>query len=264
MWHASAEKYFELYDITSRHLKERFPNIKIGGYAACGIQAAFFTEEEKEKYPLQVSWLDFFYKFIDYLKEKQPPFDFFSWHGYQTAPKMLRRAEWIRERLKESGYGHVEIHLNEWNPRPDSRCTGSHGAEVAAMMLGMQNTDVDMCMFYDARLQGSVYAGLFNPMTLTPAQAYYAVVAFNELYKLGSQSTLEIDADTENLYAVAATNGKRNAIVISNVSGGPQELNVEGVDLSEAKYHVIDDQRLLSWSPAINVLPNNTVVLIEY
>lgn len=264
MWHASAEEYFELYDITSRHLRKRFPNIKIGGYAACGIQAVFFTDEEKEKYPLQVSWLNFFYKFVEYIKEKKPPFDFFSWHGYQTAPKMLERAKWISERLSEAGYGDVEIHLNEWNPKPDSRCTGEHGAHVAAMMLGMQNTDVDMCMFYDARLQGSVYAGLFHPMTLTPTQAYYSLVAFNELYRLGNQASLEVEADTKDLYAVAATNGKKNAVLIANISGAPQELNIDGVGLLEAKYHVIDNERLLSWSPAIKVLPNNTVVLIEY
>ena len=264
MWHASAQAYFELYDIASRHLKSRFPSIKIGGYAACGIQAAFFTDEEREKYPLQVDWLNFFYKFTDYLKEKRPPIDFFSWHGYQTAPKMLQRAEWISERLKESGYGDIEIHLNEWNPAPDKRCTGEHGANVAAMMLGMQDTDVDMCMFYDARMQGSVYAGLFHPMTATPTQAYYALVAFDHLYKLGKQVEVNMEADTKLLFAVAATNGEKNAIVISNISGRPQELNVEGVDLSDARYHVIDDQRLLSWSPEVKTINNNTVVLIEY
>ena len=262
MWHASAEKYFELYDITSRHLKARFPNIKIGGYAACGIQAFFFSEEEKAKYPLLVDWLNFFYKFIEFLKEKKPPIDFFSWHGYQTVHKMLQRAEWISERLKESGYGDIEIHLNEWNPAPDKRCTGEHGANVEAMMLGMQNSDVDMCMFYDARLQGSVYAGLFHPMTLTPAQAYYSLVAFNELYKLGKQT--ELSCDTKNLFAVSATDGEKNALVIANISGASQELNIEGVDLSNARYHVIDDQRLLSWSPEIKIINNNTVVLIEY
>ena len=147
---------------------------------------------------------------------------------------------------------------------PDKRCTGEHGANVAAMMLGMQNSDVDMCMFYDARLQGSVYAGLFHPLTLTPTQAYYALVAFNELYKLGNQVSLEIKADTKMLYAIAATDGERNAIVISNVSGKAQELDIEGVDLSHARYHVIDDQRLLSWSPEVKTVNDNTVVLIEY
>ena len=262
MWHASAEQYFELYDITSRHLKSRFPSIKIGGYAACGIQAAFFNNAEREQYPLQVDWLNFFYKFIEYLKAKKPPIDFFSWHGYQLPQKMIQRAEWISDRLKESGYGDIEIHLNEWNPAPDTRCTGSHGANVAAMMLGMQNTDVDMCMFYDARLQGSVYAGLFHPMTLTPTQAYYALVAFNELYKLGEQTALE--CGEKGLYAVSATNGERNAVVVSNISGKPQELIFEGIDLSNARYHVIDDQRLLSWSPEVKTLNNNSVLLIEY
>ena len=101
-------------------------------------------------------------------------------------------------------------------------------------------------------------------MTATPTQAYYALVAFDHLYKLGKQVEVNMEADTKLLFAVAATNGEKNAIVISNISGRPQELNVEGVDLSDARYHVIDDQRLLSWSPEVKTINNNTVVLIEY
>ena len=43
-----------------------------------------------------------------------------------------------------------------------------------------------------------------------------------------------------------------------------QELSVEGVDLSGAKYHVIDQERLLSWSPAVSEIKPNEVLLIEW
>ena len=52
--------------------------------------------------------------------------------------------------------------------------------------------------------------------------------------------------------------------MISNLSGTTQELNIEGVDLSKAKYHVIDQERLLSWSPAVRKLAPNDVVLVEW
>ena len=45
----------------------------------------------------------------------------------------------------------------------------------------------------------------------------------------------------------------------------PEEAaNIEGVDLSKAKYHVIDQERLLSWSPAVKSLAPNDVVLLEW
>jgi hypothetical protein len=42
-----------------------------------------------------------------------------------------------------------------------------------------------------------------------------------------------------------------------------QELRIEGVDLAAARYHVIDQERLLSWSAAADKIENNQVLLIE-
>jgi hypothetical protein len=103
---------------------------------------------------------------------------------------------------------------------------------------------------------------LFDANTRKPVQAYYSMVAFNQLYKLGTQVALE--CDTEELYAVAATNGKKNALVISNLTGETQSLNIEGVDLTDARFSVIDDTRLLSWSPFVSEIKNNEVYLIEF
>ena len=88
------------------------------------------------------------------------------------------------------------------------------------------------------------------------------MVAFNHLYKLGTQ--VQLKCDTDKLYAVAAANGKKNALVISNLTGETQSLNIEGVDLSDARFSVIDDNRLLSWSPAVSEIQNNEVYLIEF
>jgi hypothetical protein len=53
-------------------------------------------------------------------------------------------------------------------------------------------------------------------------------------------------------------------MVISNLTGKAQPLTIEGADLSKAKYHVIDQERLLSWSPAVTTIDKNMVVLIEW
>ena len=130
------------------------------------------------------------------------------------------------------------------------------------MMLGMQNTRTDMCCIYDMKMGCGDYMPLFDANTRKPVQAYYSMVAFNQLYKLGTQVALE--CDTEELYAVAATNGKKNALVISNLTGEAQSLNIEGVDLTDARFSVIDDTRLLSWSPFVSKIKNNEVYLIEF
>ena len=264
MWNGTAEDYYRLYDVSAKHLKKRFPNIKIGGYAAIGFYAVTDTPEELKAEPRHTYFMEFFHGFMKYIKEHSSPIDFFSWHSYRKPEDVLTHAKWVREQLIAYGYGDIESHLNEWNPTPTNRGKGEHAADVAAIMLGGQNVGVDQLVFYDARLGGSIYAGFFNPATYptTPCQAYYAFAAFACLYKLGTQVALE--GEEKGVYAVAASNGKKSAIVISNVSGKSQTLEIEGVDLEDARWSIIDDQRLLSWTPELKTIPNNSVVLIEF
>ena len=263
MWNGTAEDYYRLYDVASRHLKSRFPNIKIGGYAAIGFYAVTDTPEELKAEPRHTYFMDFFHGFMKYIKEHNSPIDFFSWHSYRQPKDVIIHAKWVRDQLAAYGYGDVESHLNEWNPTPKNRGTGKHAADVAAIMLGCQNVGVDNLVFYDARLTGSIYAGFFNPATypVTPCQAYYTFAAFGFLYRLGTQVALEGEED--GAYAVAASDGKKAAIMIANISGDKKPLEIEGVDLSDARWSIIDDQRLLSWTPALKEIPNNSVVLIE-
>jgi hypothetical protein len=52
--------------------------------------------------------------------------------------------------------------------------------------------------------------------------------------------------------------------MIANCTGHAQELSLEGVDLSDAYFHVIDQERLLSWSPSVSAIHPNEVILIEW
>ena len=52
--------------------------------------------------------------------------------------------------------------------------------------------------------------------------------------------------------------------MISNVSGEDQSLEILGADLKDARWYLIDDRRLLSWSPELKEIKNNTVVLVEF
>lgn len=271
MWSGTPEEFYNLYDVTAKHLKACFPHLKIGGYANCGFTAIAPRMELNPEtgrvepvppLPIEYNTIHFFLGFMEYIKAHNSPIDFFSWHSYVDVTRMVVMDKWLHEKLKEFGYEGLETHLNEWDPYAQEFGTAHHSAEVAAMLLAMQNGYVDLCCIYDMRTTNSPYCPLFDIRTHKPIHAYYSMVAFNTLYQLGTQ--VEAVSDNERVYAVAASDGEHHALMISNLSGTTQELNIEGVDLSKAKYHVIDQERLLSWSPAVTSIENNMVMLIEW
>ena len=80
----------------------------------------------------------------------------------------------------------------------------------------MHATKMSMMCYYDARIDISVYGGLFNPMTYEPYCTYYSLKAFGKLYAMENQVDVSGDRG-DGLYAMAATNGKERGILITNI-----------------------------------------------
>ncbi len=264
MWTGSFEDYYRLYDVTAKHLKQCFGDkIRVGGFGSCGFYGVAGGNDPFNMRPEHYKkYIDFFHGFMQYVKEHSSPIDFFSWHSYAPTANTIRMDKWVEEQLEAYGYGHIESHLNEWNPYQEEAGNGHHAAEVASTLLALQNGRADLACIYDMRISHPDYSAFFDVKTKLPHQTYYTFVAFNTLYKLGQQ--VECIGDTEGLYAVAATNGQKHALMISNISGANHTLEIEGVDLSGARFSYIDDRRMLSWAPNANELKNNSVVLIEW
>ncbi len=262
MWTGTQEQYFALYDTTAKHLKACFPHLKIGGYGSCGFygllspRPAWLREEDAEKF------VSYFHGFFDYIKTHETPIDFYSWHSYGSTRDTVQMADWLHEQLVTKGFGDLETHLNEWDPFAGEFGTAHHSAEIAAMMIAMQKGYTDMCCIYDMRTNTAPYCPLFDIRTHKPIYGYYALAAFNRLYRLGNQVSLT--CDTDGLYALAASDGARHAMLLSNLSGEKQSLAIEGADLADARYYVLDTERLLSWAPHAKEMENNEVVLIEW
>ena len=264
MWNGTPEEYYRLYHVAATHLKKCFPHLKVGGYASCGFYAiANGGNPWSTKSPeADMHWVNYFHGFMKYIKEHGSPIDFFSWHSYAPTKNVVKMDAWLHEQLVAYGYGDLPTHLNEWDPYAGELGTGHHAAEIAAMMIAMQHGHVDLCCIYDMRISDAPYCPLFNPITCKPIHGYYAMVAFNTLYQLGSQA--ETVCDTDELYALAASDGRCHAMMVSNLTGAWQELHIEGADLTGARYHVIDNERLLSWAPNAKWIAPNSVVLIEW
>ena len=270
LWNGTPEQFYELYDVAAKHLKSRFGDtIKIGGYACTGLRGIFMTPEQL-KGTREELFLNFFKGFFRFIKQHNSPIDFFSWHTYNTVDQMIELEKYLQEQLKLFGYEGLENHINEWNPVHNERGTARHNAHILACMIAMQNAHVEEMNIYDARYGVSSYAALFNPANAHPFPAYYGMVAFNELYKLGTETLTEIYTCDENfsageaIYALSASDGNSRKTIIVNLSDKERTLSYEK---DEPIYHnawVIDEEHLLGWTPTIKCLKPYQALLIEW
>ena len=198
-WGGTKAQFFELYEISARYLKARFPQLKIGGPAIAGK-------------------MDWGTEFICYMAEHKVPLDFFSWHRYTRTPEILGElCRFWRKTLDENGFPRCESILNEWNYVRNwntewvyslEQMSGMKGAAfAAAAMCVCQNEPLDILMYYDARVS-SAMSCLFHMMTLRRLKGYYGFYAFAELAELGTQ--VKCSCDEEKFYALAGKDDKGN------------------------------------------------------
>ncbi len=242
-WKGTKEQFFELYDVTSKYLKAKFPRLKIGGYASCGFYALTNTFiKSANSSPRKEYFLEFFEDFLKYSREHQCVIDFFSWHSYADVERNVIYARHARERLDAYGFTDCEIFLNEWNPGWRNRGQLRDAADVLAMMCAMQNTPTDMCMYYDAA-ERSGYCGIFDPVTHGVFKTYYSFYVFGQMYAMGEQCLTETEG--EGLFAMAARGeGKKGfALVNDTEEEMTVSLKVTGADLTCGKTEATDVDR---------------------
>ncbi len=259
MWTGTREQYFELYETASKHIKKRFPSLKVGGYGATG----FYSYCIDNPSPDAKNMLTFFDDFLKYIKEHNCPLDFFSWHSYGGVIQTKNIAKYVSDTLDKAGFINLEINLNEWNPlgdgKEDLRGKAKHSAYIAGEMLALQNTKTSMAMFYDARFGVSIYGALFNPFTAKPFPAYYSFLAFNELYIRKNQ--VKTDCDIEGIFAVGAKDDNSGCVVIANINDTEIELNLE-LNAKITSCKMLDDKNYLAETALPSKIPAHTVLLI--
>ena len=219
-WIGSDEEFFRLYDVSAKYLKNKFPELKIGGYGSCGFYALTKTNAVNTgSTPRNQYFVTYFNNFLDYIQEHNSPLDFFTWHSYTTTEKNARYIDYVDEKLKKAGYGDTQIIVDEWNynPTENDKIDRRYGANQTSMLLMFQNKGLDMAHYYDGDDDGQLWAGLFVKGR-QPSSAYYGFWAFGRLYKLGSQAAIKNLRLADDLYAVAATGADGQALLVANVS----------------------------------------------
>ena len=154
MWKAPFSEYIRLYSVASKHLKAKFPHLKIGGYASCGFYGVGSSWGKPDN-PRVKFLMDAFTNFLDHARAEKMPLDFFSFHCYDKPAFAGRQIEHCRRTLDAYGFTPTEMSLNEWLPSSGVHMLGTprQAAEIAAMLAILQNGPVDDAEIYDARFQ---------------------------------------------------------------------------------------------------------------
>lgn len=220
-WQGTPEEFYRLYDVTAKHLKSKFPELKIGGYGSCGFYALDKTNAVNTgSSPQNQYFIQFFEDFLAYATAHDTPMDFFSWHSYTTTWKNEQYIGYVREKLAAAGYTDAEIIVDEWNfnPMENDKIDRRYGANQTSMLIMFQNMGLDMAHYYCANYwPESVHAGMFV-REMKPSSAYYGFFAFGQMYKLGSQAEIKNKSLPTDLHAFAATGEDGQALLISNIS----------------------------------------------
>lgn len=266
MWRGTFEQYMELYSVVAPYLKERFPELMIGGYASTGFKAITkdYKNTAKDKSRREY-FLTCFHKFLAAAAEYHWPLDFFSFHSYSAVPYLQDQIMYVRKTLDEYGFCNTQMSLNEWLPAPskDKLGTARQAAEIAAGMLIFQKGPVDDAELYDARITGGTYGPLFQPETWLPRKAYWSLKMFGELKALGT--SVEIPQMPDGIYVGAAADMKgRATLMISNLSGKTWKNNlrwsgyeVESVALLDDNHNMTD----VSKSNAFKIKPDSIILI---
>ncbi len=239
-WQSTLEHFMELFVISFKHLKGKFPHLKIGGPALTNI------------------WIEENNKIVfDAIKKAGITLDFFSYHGYAEEPiEYYDGAIKAYELLKEYGYdGKTELNLNEWNYIHGwlgddfiysmKSIMGLKGAAfTAGAFCAGQRSPLDMMMYYDARPSG--FNGLFSAYTVEPLKGYYPFLAFNKLYKM--EQSVESESDNKNLYITAAKGedkiGAMLVYFVDDDSAPSEKISLELKDMPFEKavisYYLLD------------------------
>ncbi|MBQ7906928.1 MAG: hypothetical protein IJ309_03035 [Clostridia bacterium] len=262
-WGGTEAEFARLFIIAAKHLKNRFPHLKIGGPALAG------NEEYLER-------------LLARAKAENTPLDFVSWHWYWTEPTDLaKKCVRVRDIMNKCGYENAESICNEWNYvrgwtdefvySIEQIISMKGAAFTAACMSACENTQVvDMLMYYDAR--PTAFNGLFDMYTYRPLKGYYPFVMYSRLYELGAKC--ESSSDDEDVYVVSATDGKtKRAMITYYAEDDNKSGKIVYVDMGctcGAKVFVTDkDSTMREIEPVVENgqiklrLQRNSIVLIE-
>ena len=232
MWRGTKEQFTEFYIKTSKIIKARFPNIKIGGPA--------FTHVGKQIPP-----------FLKRVAEAKAPLDFCSWHFYgNDINKLVKDTRTFKKYLDQAGFTNTEIHLNEYHYMPvmwkELRENVSNYHIFQEIDSGVWNT-MDVCNYYAYGAGLGLQWGTHS-FTYQRKPIYYPFKAFGKLVRFPNR--IATTTAGNGVYALAGKNSEgKTALLVSLFKVKNNEVEIDfknaNTDLSKAKVWLCDKEKNL-------------------
>jgi len=227
-------EYFQLYSETALTIKHEFPKLKIGGPGLTPA-GAFLPQGRK--------WTQ---DFLDFVRQKNAPLDFFSWHMYSNTPQQYAEAaRFYRTELDARGFTQTSKHITEWNTEmkhgEDNSAesialrTGSKGAAIlsAAWIELQQQNDLEVSTFYrggDTDIRAPTFYGLFYADG-RPKSIASAFSLWSKMTGYSNRLAVNIPQNTA-LWALAGINDAgQTALLIANPGDKPLTAGIAFADM---------------------------------
>ncbi|MFO7948650.1 MAG: hypothetical protein R6V19_17745 [Armatimonadota bacterium] len=206
------EQFADMYATVAKHLKQRWPDLVVGGPGMAGAQNP--AQEAAE--------------FAEACRDRGAPLDFYSWHWYnrqQEGPYCLARlAGEIRQALDDEGFTDTVNIQGEWNTinphvtdsfwRPTMYNADGAAWNAAALVYLHQHSDVRHAFRYRGDCHGGDTGhGLVRPDGSLKKPGY-ALKAYSMLFA-DSGDTLMLKTsggDLEGTAALATTDEQEQAV----------------------------------------------------
>ena len=235
MWTGTKEQFLELYKISSKYLKAKFPEIKIGGYGSCGFYAHFRPNMSD----FHKSFLIWFDDFLKMCKEDNCPLDFYTWHIYTPKiDELLKSAEYVRDKLDEYGFNNTESHLNEWNYGAegggfDNMATMIGAGFIATALIKMQYASVDLAQYYCLNSVGG-YNAFWETRTKEYTPVAHVYNAFAKLFN--SDGQVEVITDRFDVPILATKKGEKIYALLSNYQSSAKSIKISIPNINKKSY----------------------------
>ena len=215
-WQGTDEEFIEFFSVAAKYLKNRFPQLKIGGPAMCCV------------------WNPFFEPFLSGIRANDVELDFFSYHFYSyNLDDFITSVDRANEYLEKYGYGEVMTIINEWNYakgwwgegwkdtiKTEKSLKGA--SFVGAVMCVGQKKDIDMLMYYDAR--PCKMNGIFSTDFFERLKGFYVFKVFSEVKEFENYIETE---NSDDVYSVCSTDGKNVRAMITYYKDDSNEKEKE-------------------------------------
>ena len=205
-WRGTPEQYYSLYASAAQAVKQADDTALVGGPTTALVN---------ETQPYRDG-------FLDYVRDKKLPLDFFSWHYYSDANDpfdFVRIGKEMHRLLAERGLSRTLNVLDEWNAsvtRGMRSVDAAQAAFVASARIYMENSPVDLDAFYRAD-------GDFGPDGNTPNKVGQALVAWGKLADTPERIALT-GGDTLGFAAIAGR----------SIDGGTIQVLISNYEIPEA------------------------------